>query len=103
MLYQVLDEQLDNSSFDLDALAAAVAMSRRTLYRKLSSLTGVTPLEIIRDYPLLRATQLLQAGHSVSQVAYQVGFESPSYFGQCFKEKYQLSPSEYHQQHLAQS
>jgi AraC-like DNA-binding protein len=78
-------------------------MSRRTLYRKLGTLTGLTPNEVIRNYRLLRATQLLQAGHSVSQIAYQVGFESPSYFGQCFKEKYQITPSEYLQQHLAQS
>lgn len=103
MLYQAIEEQLDNSGFDVDSLAEAAAMSRRTLYRKLGTLTGLTPNEVIRNYRLLRATQLLQTGHSVSQIAYQVGFESPSYFGQCFKEKYQITPSEYLQQHLAQS
>jgi CheY-like chemotaxis protein len=103
MLYQAIEKQLDNSGFDVDSLAEAAAMSRRTLYRKLGTLTGLTPNEVIRNYRLLRATQLLQAGHSVSQIAYQVGFESPSYFGQCFKEKYQITPSEYLQQHLAQS
>jgi signal transduction histidine kinase/DNA-binding response OmpR family regulator len=102
MLYQAIEEQLDNSGFDVDSLAEAVAMSRRTLYRKLATLTGLTPNEVIQNYRLLRATQLLQAGHSVSQAAYQVGFESPSYFGQCFKEKYQITPSEYLQQHLTQ-
>jgi AraC-like DNA-binding protein len=66
-------------------------------------LTGLTPLEIIRDYRLRRATHFLLAGHPVSETAYLVGFESPSYFGQCFKEKYQIAPSEYQQQHLAQS
>jgi DNA-binding response OmpR family regulator len=102
-LYQALDAQLDNSKFDVDDLAAAVAMSRRTLYRKLAGITGLTPNDIIRDYRLKRATQFLKAGHTVSETAYLVGFESPSYFSHSFKEKYQISPSEYHQQHLAQS
>jgi signal transduction histidine kinase/DNA-binding response OmpR family regulator len=101
LLYQAIEAQLDNSGFDVDSLAEAAAMSRRTLYRKLATVTGHTPNEVIQNYRLLRATQLLQAGHSVSEVAYQVGFESPSYFGQCFKEKYQITPSEYLQQHLA--
>jgi signal transduction histidine kinase/DNA-binding response OmpR family regulator len=103
MLYQAIEAQLDNSGFDVDSLAEAATLSRRTLYRKLATLTGLTPNEIIRNYRLLRAAQLLQTGHSVSQVAYQVGFESPSYFGQCFKEKYQITPSEYLQQHVSQS
>ena len=103
MLYQAIEGKLDNSHFDVDALAEAAAMSRRNLYRKLSALTGLTPLKIIRNYRLRRATDFLLAGHPVSEAAYLVGFESPSYFGQCFKEKYQIAPSEYQQQHLAQS
>jgi DNA-binding response OmpR family regulator len=101
MLYQAIEEQLDNSGFDVDSLAEAATMSRRTLYRKLATLTGLTPNEFIQNYRLLRATQLLQTGHAVSQVAYLVGFESPSYFGQCFKEKYQITPSEYLHHRLA--
>lgn len=103
LIYQAIEKQLDNSEFDVDALAMAVATSRRTLYRKLATLTGLTPNEAIQSYRLLRATQLLSAGQSVSETAYMVGFESPSYFGHCFKEKYHTTPSEYQQRHLAQS
>jgi DNA-binding response OmpR family regulator len=103
MLYQAIDAQLDNSDFDVDALAAAMAMSRRTLYRKLSGVTGLTPNDLIQDYRLKRATHFLSAGHAVSETAYMVGFESPSYFGQCFKDRFQISPSEYSQRHLARS
>jgi DNA-binding response OmpR family regulator len=102
-LCQAIEAQLDNPRFDVEQLAKAVALSRRTLYRKLATLSGLTPIEVIRNYRLKRATQFLNAGHSVSQTAYQVGFESPSYFGQCFKETYQITPSEYLQQQLARS
>ena len=102
-LCQAIEDQLDNARFDVDALAEAVALSRRTLYRKLSTLTGLTPNEVIRSYRLKRAVQFLVAGQSISETAYQVGFESPSYFGQCFKETYHVTPSEYLQQKMAQS
>jgi DNA-binding response OmpR family regulator len=102
-LYAAIEAQLDNSQFDVDGLAEALAMSRRTLYRKLSTLTGFSANEVIRQYRLRRATELMKAGQAISQVAYQVGFESPSYFSQCFKEVYQITPSEYVQRQLAQS
>jgi len=101
LIYEAIEKQLDNSGFDVDALAAAVATSRRTFYRKLASLTGLTPNEVIRSYRLIRATQLLTSGHTVSETAYMVGFDSPSYFGQCFKEKFETTPSEYQQRSLA--
>ncbi|MDQ4141134.1 MAG: ATP-binding protein, partial [Bacteroidota bacterium] len=103
MLYQVLEDQLDNSKFDVDELADATAMSRRTLHRKITALTGLTPLEVIRNYRLKRASQFLLAGHAVSETAYLVGFESPSNFGHWFKEKYQVTPSEYLHQYVAKT
>lgn len=102
-LCQAIEAQLDNPSFDVDQLAIAVALSRRTLYRKLATLSGMTPIEVIRSYRLKRATQLLSAGHAVAQTAYQVGFDSPSYFGQCFKEAFGITPSAYLHQSLARS
>ncbi|MDQ4140895.1 MAG: helix-turn-helix domain-containing protein [Bacteroidota bacterium] len=78
-------------------------MSRRTLYRKLAAVTGLSPNDIIKNYRLQRATQFLLAGHSISETSYLVGFENPSTFGQIFKKQYQKSPSEYYQQHMAQS
>lgn len=103
LIYRAIENQLDNSEFDVEGLATAVAMSRRTLYRKLAALTGLTPNEAIRSYRLQRAAQLLTSGYHVSEAAYMVGFESPSYFGHCFKEQHYATPSEYQQRHLAQS
>lgn len=94
-LYQILEREIDNTGLSVEHLAADVAMSPRTLNRKLSTLVGMTVNEFIRNYRLRKAAGLLKAGHAVSETAYLVGFESPSYFGQCFKELFDLSPSEY--------
>ncbi|RAJ91091.1 signal transduction histidine kinase [Larkinella arboricola] len=92
---RVLEEHLDNPQLSVDWLADHLAMSRKTLYRKVVSLTPWTPNELIRRYRLRRGADLLVQGHSVAEAAYQVGFEIPAYFGQCFKEVYRATPSDY--------
>lgn len=72
-----------------------MAVSTRTLQRKLSSLTGMSGSELIRSYRLNKAALLLKEGHSVSDTAYEVGFEGLSYFSKCFKAQFSVSPSEY--------
>ncbi len=70
-------------------------MSRKTLYRKVQSLTQLSPNKLIRNYRLRRAADLLQAGHSVSETAYKVGFETSSHFARAFKELYNQTPTEF--------
>jgi signal transduction histidine kinase/CheY-like chemotaxis protein/AraC-like DNA-binding protein len=94
-LYGIIEQNMDNSQFGAEMLAGQVAMSLRTLNRKLSMLTGIGPAKFIRSYRLKKAAQLLLAGQSVAETAYQVGFESPSYFATAFKEVYQQSPSDF--------
>ena len=70
-------------------------LSRVQLYRKVKSLTGSTPVELLRTARLKRAYQLLlTTDKSVSEVAYQVGFTAPSYFTKCFKDEYGKLPGE---------
>ncbi len=94
-LDQIIAAHLDDSLFRAESLADAVAMSLRTLTRKLATLAGVSPARLIRTYRLRRATELLQAGHSVSETAYLVGFEHPANFATAFKEMYQQTPTEF--------
>lgn len=94
-VYSLLDEHLDDSSFGAEALVAELNQSRMSVYRKLKALTGLSAIECIRGYRLKRACAYLQQGLSVSETAYQVGFESPAYFTKCFREAYQLTPSEF--------
>jgi signal transduction histidine kinase/AraC-like DNA-binding protein len=94
-LYTILEKHLDDSSLSVEWLAGQLAMSRKTLLRKVQALTQLAPNELIRHYRLRKAADLLRAGHQVAETAYLVGFETPAYFGQCFKELYQLTPREF--------
>lgn len=93
---RVVETKMADVDFNIEAVAESLAMSRTTFYKKFKSLTGMAPVEFVRDMRLQRARQLLDAGGSnVSEVAYLVGFGNPKYFSTCFKEKYRVSPSDY--------
>lgn len=94
-VYAALDEHLDDSSFGVEQMAAAVGMSRMHLNRKIKAMTGLTPNELIRTVRLNRATTLLLMGVSVSETADRVGFDTPAYFSKVFKEHYHQTPSEF--------
>lgn len=90
-----IDENLDNEMFGVVGLANAVNMSRSQLHRKLKALTGDAPNELIRNFRLERARELLQknAGN-ITEVAFMTGFSSPAYFSKCFNDRYGFSPTE---------
>lgn len=94
-LEQVLAEHLGDIRFDVTKLAALMHTSKRQLNRKTKAVLGMTPLETIRHYRLKTAAKMLEAGDSVSNVAYDVGFTSHSYFSACFKARYGCMPSAY--------
>jgi signal transduction histidine kinase/AraC-like DNA-binding protein len=94
-LYKVLETHLDNPALNVEWLAGQMAMSRKTLLRKVQALTKLSPNELIRQYRLRKAADLLRAGHSVAETAYAVGFETPAYFGQCFKELFKTTPGKF--------
>jgi len=94
-LYNQLDLLIDDPGLSVEKLAQSVAMSQRTLNRKLKAVLNITPVEFIRQYRLQKASVLLSSGQSVSDIAYTVGFETASYFSQCFKEYFGKTPTEY--------
>ena len=94
-LNQVIQNHHSDAHFRIEALSSEMAMSERPLQRKLKALTGYTPSQYIREFRLRRAVEMLQAGKPVNIVAEAVGFSSPAYFASCFKEKYEVSPTEY--------
>ena len=92
---EAVEARLEDSELSVEDLAADMNLSRVQLYRKVKSLTGSTPVELLRTARLKRAYQLLlTTDKSVSEVAYQVGFTAPSYFTKCFKDEYGKLPGE---------
>lgn len=93
---QYVDDNISDSSLNVEAMAKAMGMSRVQLYKRLLPITGSTPTEFIREIRLRRAEQLLRESQlSVSEVAYKVGFNNPRYFSKYFKEMYGIMPSQY--------
>ncbi len=93
---EVLEKHLANPSFDIEMFSRETGLSRVHLHRKLKSITGQSPGDLIRTHRLKRAASLLeqQAGN-ISEVAYAVGFNSLTYFAKCFRNYYGQTPSEF--------
>ncbi|HZH64398.1 MAG TPA: helix-turn-helix transcriptional regulator [Flavisolibacter sp.] len=94
-----MDAKPGDPEMGVDFLCNAVSLSRSTLNRKLKSLLDVSANDLIRQYPLQKATSLSSTGLDITSAAYEVGFSSPSYFSQCFKEQYGMTPSDYLSKH----
>jgi signal transduction histidine kinase/ligand-binding sensor domain-containing protein/DNA-binding response OmpR family regulator len=94
MLY--LEENLTDTQLSVENLSRHLGMSRSSLYSKLLELTGQTPVEFIRSVKLDKAAVLLDKSNmNVAQIAYSVGFSTPTYFAKSFKAKFNMLPSEY--------
>lgn len=94
-LQEYLESNLSNSKLKAETVAEAMAMSKSTLNRKLKVLLNISINDYVKQFRLQRAMVLLSAGNNVTEVLYQVGFETATYFTQCFKEYYRKTPSEF--------
>ena len=94
-LYKTIEDNLLNEQFGVEELAREIGISRTQLHRRLQHLTGQSTSQLIREYRLKKAKELLEnESATVAEVAYQVGFGSPSYFNTCFHEFYGYPPGE---------
>lgn len=90
-----VENHLADSDFSVEDLGSDMCLSRVQLYRKVKALTGKSPVEIIRETRLIRASQLLtDSSLTISEIAYRVGFSSPSYFTKCYRDMFGKSPTE---------
>src|SRR5690606_22943427 len=92
---KVIDENLDDENFSMDQLGKGVGMSRSQIHRKLQALTNQSATQFIRSYRLNLAMDLIrQNAGSISEIAYRVGFSSPSYFNRCFMQHFGCTPTD---------
>lgn len=95
-LFSKLEENWHNPDFDVDDYCKAMAMSKSQLYRKTIALTGLSPNILLKEFRLEKAKDLMKKQHyTISQITFDSGFTSPSYFTKCFKKKFGLLPMNY--------
>ncbi len=98
-LKKTLERELTKPDFTSEQFAAAMYLSRTQLHRKLKAIFNMSASEFIRSQRLKLSLPLLkESDATVSEIAYEVGFNTPSYFIKCFKEVYHCTPQEYQQQ-----
>jgi len=79
-----------------------MALGRTVFFNRLKSLTGLSPVEFIRDVRIRRAAQLLRDGqYNVTEITYMVGMNDSRYFAKCFKNVYGMTPTEYRKYYLS--
>jgi signal transduction histidine kinase/ligand-binding sensor domain-containing protein/DNA-binding response OmpR family regulator len=91
-----IKKNLSESDLNVETLSNEVGISATHLYRKIKSLTDLSPNELIRKLRLKKAAELLSAKQgTISEIMYEVGFSNHSYFAKCFHEEFELSPKEF--------
>ncbi len=91
----LIEENMSDSALNVEDLGKNMGLSRVQLYRKVKTLTNFSPNEYLRMLRLKRASRLLSSSDmSVSEICYEVGFASPSYFAKCYKDQYGESPTQ---------
>lgn len=97
-LRDTIQQNLSNSDFSVERIGEEIGMSRVQLYRKVKALTGMSPVELLRKSRVEKGRHLLKTTDlSISEIAYDTGFTSPSYFSKCFKDEFGMSPGEVRQ------
>lgn len=96
---QTISDKISESSFNVEALAEKLAVSRTVLHKKVTSLTGEPPVELIKRIRLNTAAQLIEKKFgNITEIALEVGFNNPAYFSECFKKHFGVPPSHYSRQ-----
>lgn len=100
-LVELMEKNMDNGELLVDDLVQELAVSRSVFFKKLKTLTGLAPIEFIKEMRMKRAVQLIETGEfTMTQIAYMVGINDPRYFSKCFKQKMGMTPTEYRDKFL---
>ena len=92
--YNYINANLNNPKLGIEEMSSEMCCSRAQLHRKIKELTGESPIKLLRNARLARGQELLKSSIlTISEVAYEVGFSSPSYFTKSYKEFYGKTPS----------
>jgi AraC-like DNA-binding protein len=94
-LLDITETSMDNANFDVENICKGIGLSRAQLYRKVISLTGLSPNNFIKERRLKRALLLIKQKYgNIAEVAYETGFNNPSYFATVFQKRFGMLPSQ---------
>ena len=94
-LNDAIRKNMGNPNLKMDDLGETVGLSRVQLYRKVKAITGITPVELLRQMRLQQGYVLLTTTNkTVQEIAFEVGFGTPGYFSKCFRQQYGKYPME---------
>ena len=95
-IHEIIEENLNANDFNIDTIAGTIGLSRSAFFKKLKSLTGFAPVDLVKEIRLTKAACLIETtDDSITEIAYSVGFRDAGYFGKCFRKKYDMTPKEY--------
>ena len=96
LLFNKLEENWQDADFNVTDYCQTMAMSKSQLYRKTITLSGFSPNVLLKEFRLEKARELMKRQHyNISQITFDSGFTSPSYFTKCFKKKFGILPMAY--------
>ena len=102
---QVVEDNMENPEFSVDVFSREMGVGRTVLFQKIKGITGSTPNNFIMNLRLKKAAYFLQNSPemNISDIAYRLGFGNPQYFNKCFKELFDIAPTQYRKAHNASS
>lgn len=97
-IHQLIAQNIQNAEFNIDTMAEELGFSRSAFFKKLKSMTGLAPVDLIKEIRLNKSLKLLTSTDlSISEIAFEVGFSDAGYYGKCFRKKFRMTPTEYAQ------
>ena len=95
-IHQVIEDNIDNSDFNIDLISSTIGLSRSAFFKKVKSLTGYAPVDLIKEYRINKSLELMRTtDFSITEIAFKSGFKDSGYFGKCFRKRFGKSPREY--------
>lgn len=99
-IHEVIEDNIDNLDFNIDQIAVSLNLSRSAFFKKLKSITGLSPVDLVKEIRLNKSIELIKnTDLNISEIAFAVGFRDSGYFGKCFKKKFKMTPREYTNAH----
>ncbi len=95
-IHKVIEDNIDNSDFNIDMISSTLGLSRSAFFKKVKSLTGYAPVDLIKEYRINKSVDLMRTtDFSITEIAFRSGFKDSGYFGKCFRKRFGKSPKEY--------